>query len=399
MGGRASKELAESQTVVRNLTAQLQRVMKDLEANKTKAVAATELEKQVAQLTSSLSKAKSELEHNTGQLRLAEASKANAKRLQVQLDNAKEKLEKEKQTADKVKTEAEKLKETAEKLAADRAELERTNAELLKEAAALLPKEKGDHPTLGSLVQDLGHKLIYRTDPITLLANTKVWRKQRAFRPARAEKIAMSKLKSKVQGWPGTITAASIEQGDADAGADGGHMVILDGQHRLGACSFLQSKGQLAEDLREVTVEVYPAMQESRVKDLFTEINKCEPVLEIDLPEGGASATAQEVISGAAMTLKDENPKMFSESHKCLRPHLNIDRLRNELYQADVMKRFKLETEEDLVEWIKQRNAELSQRPDEEWKKQASDKMVDKARSHNFFLGMTWDWLPNNVSK
>lgn len=56
---------------------------------------------------------------------------------------------------------------------------------------------------------------------------------------ARAEKIGLAKLKSPIEGWPGTITAAGVSEGiDHQEGS----MVIIDGQHRLGACSFLESK-------------------------------------------------------------------------------------------------------------------------------------------------------------
>ena len=48
------------------------------------------------------------------------------------------------------------------------------------------------------------YKKVYSANPITVLAHTQVWKKQRAFREKRAEKIADHKLKSGVNGWPGT---------------------------------------------------------------------------------------------------------------------------------------------------------------------------------------------------
>ena len=256
--------------------------------------------------------AKKDLEVNVGKLRLAEAERTKARSLKMQLDNTTAELRKK--------------QEAAEKAEQERRELEEANLKLLQEAGKVL--EKDQHPTLGTLVADLGHKLIYRADPITLLAQAQVWRKQRAFRKvgqprihiqqdsgpptpsphcprgclgpndcaytaatwarvtsririhsgipqARAEKIGAAKLKSPVEGWPGTITAANIVDG---VDHKEGSMVIIDGQHRLGACAYLESKGQLEGHLKEVTVEVYPGMQESMIKDLFTEINKCEPV-------------------------------------------------------------------------------------------------------------------------
>ena len=73
------------------------------------------------------------------------------------------------------------MKEAQAKLAAERKELEKVNSELLQGAEKILKKQS--HPVLGELLVDMGHKLIYRADPITLLAQASFWRKQRAYRP------------------------------------------------------------------------------------------------------------------------------------------------------------------------------------------------------------------------
>lgn len=113
--------------------------------------------------------AKKELEFNVGRLRLAEAEKTKVQGLRIQLDN--------------VQTELQKKEDVAAKAERERRELEEANLKLLEEAGKLLQNHKSEHPTLGMLVADMGHKLIYRANPITLLAQTQVWRKQRAFRP------------------------------------------------------------------------------------------------------------------------------------------------------------------------------------------------------------------------
>ena len=54
----------------------------------------------------------------------------------------------------------------------------------------------------------------------------------------------------------------------------------------------------------------------------------------MDLPEKGASEDQLEILSGGVLMLRDAYPNMFKESQKMMRPHLNVDFLRNELYQV-----------------------------------------------------------------
>jgi hypothetical protein len=54
----------------------------------------------------------------------------------------------------------------------------------------------------------------------------------------------------------------------------------------------------------------------------------------VDLPVKGASDNDQEILEGAALALKDKYSNMFKESQNAMRPHVNIDRLRNQLYQV-----------------------------------------------------------------
>ena len=53
---------------------------------------------------------------------------------------------------------------------------------------------------------------------------------------------------------------------------------VIDGQHRLGAAHLLQQRKKLTPTLQEILVEVYPPMPEKRIGELFTEINRAEPV-------------------------------------------------------------------------------------------------------------------------
>lgn len=62
-------------------------------------------------------------------------------------------------------------------------------------------------------------------------------------------------------------------------------------------------------------------MAAHRVAELFAEINRCEPVLHVDLPEGGAADTKSgggeelaAALAGAAEALRRRFPDMFKES-------------------------------------------------------------------------------------
>ena len=167
------------------------------------------------------------------------------------------------------------------------------------------------HPVFGRLLYDYGHKRLYSASPTTLWAGTTMWHKQRAFRAARAELIAKAKLRSKVAGWPGAICVVesgvtSATTSGNDRGEVGGKTaspgevaphangmiatgMIVDGQHRLGAAHVLASQGKLTALLGQILVEVYPPMEEQRVRELFTEINRMEPVTLVDLPEDQVS--------------------------------------------------------------------------------------------------------------
>ncbi len=68
-------------------------------------------------------------------------------------------------------------------------------------------------------------------------------------------------------------------------------------------------------------LQVYPSMDAARVAELFAEINRCEPVLHVDLPEGGAadstvggSIELAAALTGAAEGLRRQFPDMFKES-------------------------------------------------------------------------------------
>ena len=129
--------------------------------------------------------------------------------------------------------------------------------ETMERAVGTKERSDDEHPVLGILLSDLGHKKIYRAS-ISKLASLPVWEKQRVFRVERAEKIAMDKLKQKQKiGLPGIITICESSDGS---------LKILDGQHRVAAMSVLaklkkDGKGKVEErlvfDPEVVLVEVF----------------------------------------------------------------------------------------------------------------------------------------------
>ena len=95
--------------------------------------------------------------------------------------------------------------------------------------------------------------------------------------------------------------------------------MLIDGQHRLGAAHLLSQRGKLSGALSAILVEVYPPMEEANIKELFTEINKAEPVLLVDLPEGGASESDNAVLTIAAEELRESKRREKLEAKEARR--------------------------------------------------------------------------------
>jgi hypothetical protein len=55
-----------------------------------------------------------------------------------------------------------------------------------------------------------------------------------------------------------------------------------------------------------------------------------------------------------------------------------------------------LQSDEDLLLWLLERNAQLAKKTDEEWLVITNSNAVKKARANNFFLGMDRTWLETN---
>jgi len=262
--------------------------------------------------------------------------------------------------------------------------------------------ENQQHPLLGTLLQDFGYKQVYSLKMSQLIDSKvlPVWESQRSFREDRAKKIVKAKQTDQRFGvFPGVITLWS----DANS-KDAKVYKILDGQHRVGALRILMEEGEVKPD-DEVMVEVFRLKGDEEAAALFTEINQAQPVKLVDMP-GVTDAATRVALEGAAASLKAKFPAMFKTSERCLPPHLNVDVLKDKLFQADVMPRFKLTTSKQLLDWMLEQNVKLAERSDDEWielrgpkgsskkKEETFLKALIKARDTEFYLGSdNWKWI------
>lgn len=60
---------------------------------------------------------------------------------------------------------------------------------------------------------------------------------------------------------------------------------------------------------------------------------------------------------------------MFKVSQNCKIPHLNIDNLRDDLFQHNVVGRHELTSEQALYEWLVRENEALQAKSDKDWKR------------------------------
>lgn len=276
------------------------------------------------------------------------------------------------------------LKERKMKLDRWKIDLEREKNEAGKTSEII----EEEHPILGPTILDLGYKRIHVTSAKNLLA-IPIWEKQRTYRHDRAKAMATDKIKTFQLGIPGVISLYESEGGD---------LAILDGQHRIGMFSILKQKGADI-NLDRILVEVFPQLlnHENHALDIFTEINKAEPVKVIDMP-GIAKQSERRIINEAATVLAEKYPSMFKPSQRCRSPHLNIDNLRDAVFASGLLKRHSITNQKALVSLLISRNEELADlykndiyggtRPNG-----ITSKALKKAKTNDFFLGLDSSWL------
>lgn len=266
--------------------------------------------------------------------------------------------------------------------------------QLISFHAKIKPEEtmQATHPVLGQLVADMGYKKIYCAS-IKQLGDVVIWEQQRILRKERAHAIAREKARRSFPvKLPGIITLYQLPDGQYK---------LLDGQHRLAALKILADTGIINKDTNFCLVEVFALEKESEARALFLEINSAMPVKLIDMPDGiGSRPDIKCIIDGAMNRMLSRYPAFFKSSLNPKLPHINIDNLRDDLYQHHVVERQGLKTARELEEWLQQVNEILSQKHDKDWKLTLKgrnplvvEKALDKARKGSFFLGMDHTWL------
>ena len=177
------------------------------------------------------------------------------------------------------------------------------------------------------------------------------------------------------------------------------HIGLLDGQHRVGALNLLSEAGTLDVNAHVIMVEVFPVSSGEEIKRLFTEINTCQPVNVIDLPDVAEEGEKKTINDGCEL-IRSKYEDMFKASTNCRMPHMNIDNLRDELFKSNIIGRENIENSSQLVEWIMARNTFLAKKKEAYWKKvykgrnfDTIQKSLTKAKERNFFIGMDRNWI------
>eukprot|EP00038_Savillea_parva_P015125 m.13156 g.13156 ORF g.13156 m.13156 type:complete len:380 (-) comp3014_c0_seq1:271-1410(-) len=241
------------------------------------------------------------------------------------------------------------------------------------------------HPCFGELVKDFGYKQVYAV-PLTTLIDTDrfpVWEKQRAYSHARAKKIAKAMTESNSP-FPGVISLFELN----------GEHAIIDGQHRVGALRELHKAGVWPADA-SILLEVHQVESRAAVDKLFVDINRAEPLSLIDLP-GVATDSVRSILNQAVTELAAQYPPMFSDSRRCRVPHVNVDRMRDDIFESGIIQRHGITTADELQQWLMDVNRELHLQR-QRWDNKAANptfaKALEKATAHHFFLGLDRSWL------
>lgn len=249
------------------------------------------------------------------------------------------------------------------------------------------------HPILGACVADLGTKRIYLATA-KALASVPVWNQQRIYRHDRAKIMAADKVKTSHLGLLGVI--ALYEDSST------GKLSIVDGQHRVGMMTILESNYGMT--IENVLVEVYTSQSHDdeegadlNVATIFEEINKAEPVKLVDMP-GIMKAKDRNTLNGGVERLYERFPsEMFSTSSRCRAPHVNLDLMRDAIFAANVIEKHQLKSAKALEEWLLDQNERLEKKftSDATARESVSKQALAKAQKNGFYLGLETTWYQN----
>lgn len=286
--------------------------------------------------------------------------------------------------------------------------LEEANSRIKQKEHALMTLQTV-HPTYGKLLAEMGNRRVFATFP-ERLCNSELfptYEAQRAFRPERAEAIATSiRRDDRFSGFPGMVTL--FEFVGEVAAQTRGHQVrgIVDGQHRVGAIRLLMESGHWPKN-RLVATEVFTVREHSDAARLFMDINKMEPVKDIDMvgikldvaeSQAERAALEEELVIKSAVDvviqrMQIKYAKMFSLSENCRVPNVHADTFRNALFKSlEARKVAKEQGTAGLEAWLKERNTEIKKDVN---KSSSGTAALEKAEANDFYFGMVknFQWL------
>lgn len=214
--------------------------------------------------------------------------------------------------------------------------------------------------------------------------------------------------------------------------------------------------GFWSESERNILVEVFPSETDAQVSALFREINAAEPVRLVDMvaheavadvatdadvntggtpvdeevaaatsspgdrtdvslgEPAGATATPtpsqpadpmdpMEILTTAADLLAQEHADMFKASSRCKPPHLNVDVLRDDLFQSGFLARHDVVSVAQLLALLSRVNASVKAQHSAASASAPPSKAMQTARKkateHDFYLGVDKAWLYQTYSK
>jgi len=258
------------------------------------------------------------------------------------------------------------------------------------------------HPIYGTLLYEQGDGSKVYSTPVSTFCQQPglvVWQKNRTFRAERAKALADTKARELTAkqpfSLPGIITVYT-KAGEKDTTP-----FILDGQHRAAGLKILFQKGLVGKD-EHVLVSVHENLEEEQAAKLFTEINQAQSVSLLEMP-GVAEEWVKATLEEGLREIRSEYGSMFRPGTRCRPPHVNIDNLKDDLFQADVMERFSITDAYTLATWLRENNEKLAELSDAEWAKRRGvdpaklnksfKAAVAKARENGFYLGLDKKWM------
>lgn len=128
-----------------------------------------------------------------------------------------------------------------------------------------------------------------------------------------------------------------------------------------------------------------------------------EPQVKGSVEKVLADADVIEILNEAAEELRRRYPSMFKPSSRCRPPHVNIDVLRDDMYQAEFIQRnaARIRSAADCVEFLTSINKELGAAIAAQYNdpKQTADlqkatlNAMKKAILFEFYLGLNKSWM------